>query len=136
MIVLLLTSCRTQYVAMPEVHQRDSLSKSVNTRVDSVYEKDSIAIRMVPGYTGRFGSPGYHYDTVYIDHWHTRSHDCIIIQHDTITVTQRDSVPYPVEVPVEVPTPIPRFYKNCTIGFFLLLLAILAYIANRFYHHR
>ena len=53
-----------------------------------------------------------------------------------VEVIQHDSIPYPVEVPIEVPTPIPRLYRTCTVGFFLLFLALLAYIALRLYLRR
>ena len=77
-------------------------------------------------------------DTVYIDRWHTAYRDrWHTLNHtDTITVTRHDSIPYPVEVPVEVPAPIPRLYRSCTVGFFLILIAIIAFIALRLYLRR
>ena len=77
-------------------------------------------------------------DTVYIDRWHTAYRDrWHTLNHtDTIRITRRDSIPYPVEVPVEVPAPIPRLYRSCTVGFFLILIAIIAFIALRLYLRR
>ena len=77
-------------------------------------------------------------DTVYIDRWHTAYRDrWHTLNHtDTIRITRHDSIPYPVEVPVEVPAPIPRLYRSCTIGFFLILIAIIAFIALRLYLRR
>ena len=77
-------------------------------------------------------------DTVYIDRWHTAYRDrWHTLNHtDTIPVTRHDSIPYPVEVPVEVPAPIPRLYRSCTVGFFLILIAIIAFIALRLYLRR
>lgn len=77
-------------------------------------------------------------DTVYIDRWHTAYRDrWHTLNHtDTIRITRHDSIPYPVEVPVEVPKPIPKFYRSCTVGFFLILIAIIAFIALRLYLRR
>ena len=77
-------------------------------------------------------------DTVYIDRWHTAYRDrWHTLNHtDTIRITRHDSIPYPVEVPVEVPAPIPRLYRSCTVGFFLILIAIIAFIALRLYLRR
>ena len=77
-------------------------------------------------------------DTVYIDRWHTAYRDRwhTLNYTDTIRITRHDSIPYPVEVPVEVPAPIPRLYRSCTVGFFLILIAIIAFIALRLYLRR
>ena len=77
-------------------------------------------------------------DTVYIDRWHTAYRDrWHTLNHtDTIRITRHDSIPYPVEVPVEVPASIPRLYRSCTVGFFLILIAIIAFIALRLYLRR
>ena len=53
-----------------------------------------------------------------------------------VEVIQHDSIPYPVEVPIEVEKPIPRFYVNCTIGFWLLIIGIIIFIAKRLYLYR
>lgn len=83
------------------------------------------------------------HDSIYIDRWHTIriKGDTVYIQDSTNRVEHHtndrttdiahgDSIPYEVEVPVEVPYT-PPFYKNCTIGFWLLLLIIIGSIAIR-----
>ena len=118
-----LTSCRTQYVVMPASHYRDSLHVSSDYRYDSIYidRWHTLVLR---------GDTVFRTDSIYVE----KLRD--IELHDTITVTQHDSIPYPVEVPIEVEKPIPRFYKNCTLGFFLLLIALIAFIALRLYLRR
>lgn len=127
LLLLLLSSCRVRYVAMPEVHQRDSLRVSNTHRYDSIF-------------TDRWhflfqrGDTVFKTDSVYVEKIHE------VEVHDTVTNTTRDSVPYPVEVPIEVPTPVPRFYRNCTIGFWLIILGFVLYwairIAKALYLHR
>lgn len=75
-------------------------------------------------------------DTVYIDRWHTCYRDRVIETRDTLKVVQRDSIPYPVEVPIEVEKPVPRFYRHSTLAFWLLCLALLAYLSLRLYLRR
>ena len=133
-----LSSCHTtRYIPMPSSHTRDSTHLSVYTRADSIreYVSDSMSIRF--GKVSSAGGNGIP-DTVYIDRWHTAYRDrWHTLNHtDTITVTRHDSIPYPVEVPVEVPAPIPRLYRSCTVGFFLILIAISAFIALRLYLRR
>ena len=156
LILFLCSSCRTQYVVMPSSYTRDSTLLSVYTRADSIreYVHDSMSIRFAKGvvpaaqrytvpsgrYTSEVSSAGGNGipDTVYIDRWHTAYHDrWHTLNHtDTIRITRHDSIPYPVEVPVEVPAPIPRLYRSCTVGFFLILIAIIAFIALRLYLRR
>lgn len=156
LILFLCSSCRTQYVVMPSSYTRDSTHLSVYTRADSIreYVHDSMSIRFAKGvvpaaqrytvpsgrYTSEVSSAGGNGipDTVYIDRWHTAYHDrWHTLNHtDTIRITRHDSIPYPVEVPVEVPAPIPRLYRSCTVGFFLILIAIIAFIALRLYLRR
>lgn len=127
LLLLLLSSCRVRYVTMPEVHQRDSLRVSSNHRLDSI----------------RIGE--WHFlfqrgDTVYKTDSIVKEKIVEVEVHDTVTNHTRDSVPYPVEVPIEVPTPVPRFYRNCTIGFWLIILGFVLYwairIAKALYLHR
>ncbi len=53
-------------------------------------------------------------DTVFIERWHTEQAERLIGRHQT-------------------PATIPRFYKNCTIGFFLLLLLFFSRFAFRIF---
>lgn len=50
-------------------------------------------------------------DTIYVKEWHTRWREKIVERHDTIDNT--------VQLPPE--KYIPRFYKDCTVGFWVLL---------------
>ena len=157
LILFLCSSCHTtRYIPMPSSHTRDSTHLSVYTRADSIreYVHDSMSIRFAKGvvpaaqrytvpsgrYTSEVSSAGGNGipDTVYIDRWHTAYRDCwhTLNHTDTIRITRHDSIPYPVEVPVEVPAPIPRLYRSCTVGFFLILIAIIAFIALRLYLRR
>ena len=115
-----LTSCRTpRYIPMPETHSRDSLSTRVNKYVDSTIIDRSHTERQ------RADTLVIH-DSVFVKSYRYLS------QHDTVRVVERDSVPYAVEVPVEVEKPVPRFYKGCTIGFWILILAtVLAILVSR-----
>ena len=72
-------------------------------------------------------------DTVYIDRWHTAYRDrWHTLNHtDTIRVTQRDSIPYPVEVPKYIRQR-NRYDRATSCGFWLLLSAILLFLLARF----
>lgn len=120
---MLLCSCRTQYVVMPSSHTRDSVHLTTDRRYDSIYidRWHTLILR---------GDTVFRTDSIYVE----KLRD--IELHDTITVTQHDSIPYPVEVPIEVAKPIPRIYIRCTLGFFLLLIALIAFIALRLYLRR
>lgn len=113
LLLLLLVSCRTQYVALPEIHtlyhhatdlRVDSTSRDrwheVFTRGDTVFVHDSI------------------------DRWHYR------FINTTDTVHQTDSVPYPVEVPKYIRQR--NWYDRATsAGFWILLAGILLFISIR-----
>lgn len=108
---------------MPSSHTRDSLHVSSDHRYDSIYidRWHTLILR---------GDTVFRTDSIYVE----KLRD--IELHDTITVTQHDSIPYPVEVPIEVAKPIPRFYRTCTLGFFLILLCIILYVLLRIYLRR
>ena len=74
-------SCRTQYVPIETV-KHDSVYIN-RIKYDSIYHKDSIYI-LIKG------------DTVYKYQYKYQYRDKII--RDTVNVTKRDSIPYPVEV--------------------------------------
>jgi len=74
-------SCRTQYVPIETV-KHDSVYIN-RIKYDSIYHKDSIYI-LVKG------------DTVYKFQYKYQYRDKLI--RDTVNVTKRDSIPYPVEV--------------------------------------
>lgn len=86
LLVLLLTSCRTQYVTVPEyhteyVHRTDSL-----VRIDTIMQHDSVSV-LVMG------------DTVRTEHyqWRDRIQLRYVTRTDTIIKTDSVSVPQPVE---------------------------------------
>lgn len=141
---------------MPSSHTRDSVHLTTDRRIDSTFYfiHDSMSIRFAKGvvpaaqrytvpsgrYTSEVSSAGGNGipDTVYVDRWHTIFKDRwhTLSHTDTITVTQHDSIPYPVEVPIEVEKPIPRFYRTCTAGFFLIILCLIWYVFLRIYLRR
>ena len=129
-------SCRTQYVVMPSSHTRDSTHLSVYTRADSIreYVSDSMSIRF--GKVSSAGGNGIP-DTVYIDRWHTAYRDrWHTLNHtDTIRVTRRDSIPYPVEFPKYIRQR-NRYDRATSCGFWLLLIAILLFLLARFFVRR
>lgn len=113
-VVLLGCSCRTALpIALPEQHSRDSTSL---TRVAS---RDSVYIDRWHTLVQR-GDTVWRTDSVYIVRWRD------LQRHDTLTLVQRDSISYPVEVPVEVEKPIPRFYIVCTIALWVIVLLTLS----------
>lgn len=57
-------------------------------------------------------------DTVFVKEWHTRWREKIVEKHDTIDNT--------VQLPPE--KYVPRFYKDCTIGFWVLLVFLILLI--------
>ena len=137
LILFLCSSCRTQYVVMPSSYTRDSTHLSVYTRADSIreYVHDSMSIRF--GKVSSAGGNGIP-DTVYIDRWHTAYRDrWHTLNHtDTIRITRRDSIPYPVEVPVEVPAPIPRLYRFAAWFTILTIVFLILYVFLRIYLRR
>lgn len=122
---ILLLSCRTQYVPLPEQHSRDSTHVSLQLSADSVfqdhYHAESLRRSAVDAGTTNCCDTIIVYDSVFVEKWHYRS------GRDTIRFICHDSIPYPVNVPVEVKTPVPRFYTCSTLLFWstiaLLLLA-------------
>ena len=84
--VLLLMSCRTKYVTVPEYHVM------YQTKIDSVMHRDSIIVHDSVTLWKR-GDTVYKekYQMVYKDRWHDRHHTDTVIRRDSIRV------PYPVE---------------------------------------
>lgn len=81
-VMLLMASCATKYITVPEYHSRDSL-RIVHTK-DSVYRHDSVSTYMRG-------------DTLRKDYYHYTYHETN--NKDTVIVMSRDTVPkpYPVE---------------------------------------
>lgn len=119
MAICVLCSCSTtKYVPVPEYHT-DTLRLSSNTR-DSIYVHDSTYVREAG-------------DTILIEKWHTQWRDRW--RTDTIYQSNRDSIPYTVEVTNEVPTELTwwqqtRLYMaNIMIG--LLAIAVAFYAVRK-----
>ena len=86
LILTMLISCKTKYVAVPEYHMRNkSLSDSLIRR-DSIWVIDSVTLfsRADTVFKEK-------YRTIYKDRWLERSHT------DTIMMVDSIRVPYPVE---------------------------------------
>ncbi len=120
-IIALITSCKTQHV-VPYV-LKDSVSVTykqgetpLTPLIGEESEKISRTAKAVIQRSDPTGqspvvqrsgpAPVVRVDTVFIERWHTTK------------------VPSP-------PEPIPRFYKDCTWGFFILVLLMLGRIALR-----
>ena len=98
----------------------ESLSSNVESLriVDTIYQHDSIFIREIIR-----GDTVYLTRTEWRDRWRTK------LVHDTIHDTQY------IEKIIEKPPEryIPKFYKNCTLSFFILIGIIVLYIIIRWY---
>lgn len=83
---LLMCSCGTKYVAVPEYHTEYVVRTDTFVQRDSVYKFDSVFVK-VQG------------DTVTVEHWATMYRDRWREKavHDTIIKTDSIRVPYPVE---------------------------------------
>ena len=86
LIVGMLTSCRTQYVTIPEIHTMTVEKHDTLLRLDSIFQRDSVIMRMQG-------------DTVYKEKYIIRYRDRIVgktVYRDSVKV---DSirVPFPVE---------------------------------------
>ena len=126
-ILLCFSSCRTQYVPVPQVH------------TDTLYveriKRDSIRIETVKHDSIRIREKG---DTVLIERWHTewrdRWRDRTI--RDSIYIAQHDTISVPYEVIKEVPAQFNRWQRfRMQLGG-LLLLAIVGYLAYLAYKYR
>lgn len=117
--LLLMQSCK---VCKDIVEIRDSVR--VEYKLDSVYlyQHDSI-----------FRDRWRNGDTVFVqvEKWQTRYKDKIVLQHDTIRTN---------ELQVQQVEVVPKFYKNCTIAMWVLVvlgvLAIAARILIKIYLKR
>ena len=88
-LAMLLSSCKTKYVTVPEVRtQYVSRTDSVMVR-DSIFVHDSVEVKMRG-------------DTVVLERWHKEYVNRWRDRMKTDTVHETDSIPYPVEVIKEV----------------------------------
>ena len=83
---LVAVSCKTKYVSVPEYHNIYVEKRDTFTRVDSIYEKDSVLV-MINGDT----ITTYKTKILYRDRWREK-----IVYRDSIK-TDSIRVPYPVE---------------------------------------
>lgn len=109
-LVLALSGCKTCQ-CLPETITRDSIR--VEYQRDSIYAHDSIFI-------DRYRAN----DTVYLtkERWSIRYRD--VLHTDTMYVDNK-------VVEVKTERYVSPFYKNCTILFWLIVVAVIIYIALR-----
>lgn len=104
----LFSSCKTKYVAVPEYHNVYVEKRDTLTRVDSIYEKDSVLV-MISGDT----VTTYKTKILYRDRWREK-----IVYRDSVK-TDSIRVPYPVEKPVSK-------WQRAKDSVLLVLLAMVA----------
>lgn len=109
-MMAILSSCKT---CIPVVEYRDSIR--VEYKLDStyVYLHDSI-------YRDRWHSGDTEY--VQVKEYHTIYKDKIVLQHDTISKTEKDM--QQIEV-------VPKFYRGCTIALWIVIAILAIGIAVR-----
>lgn len=115
-LVTLLAGCKTKYVAVPEVHYRDSVY--VKYARDSVFLRDSVWSTMyVRG------------DTVYSEKYKTRYVYKNVLRIDTVLRTVRDSVPtYALQVRERTVYAM-RWYESLFMYFGIACAAVLVSVA-------
>ena len=115
--ILGMVACKTTAPVVTPSVQNDSVRVSVVHDSVRVYERDSV---FVDRYTKA--------DTIWLttEKWSIRYRDKEVIKHDTIYQVQKET-----EVVTEKFTP--PFYKNCTIGFWVLIVGIVLVIAAKIY---
>lgn len=111
--IMLLFGCVSCKTCIPVVEVRDSIRTEYKLDSVYIYQHDSI-------FRDRWRSG----DTVYVqvEKWQTRYKDKIVQVHDTIRTNEK------IVQNVEV---VPKFYKNCTIALWVLLVFIVLYIVAK-----
>lgn len=115
-IIALFASCKSTQTVVVDKTAKDSVYIT-NWNTDSIYIHDSIFVH-------------HKADTVYRDRWHTEYRYKEL--HDTLMVTRVDSIPYVQEVIVPERY-VPDFYKNCTCGFWIIIVAFVLWLALKIY---
>lgn len=115
LMLLLFGACKTQTAVAPLVI-RDSISITYKqgtlpipqgiTLQEPIKKRNNESANQPPRASPVHTNPIVRVDTVFVERWHTQY------------------LPEPAK-------PIPRFYKDCTIGFWFLLLTLLGSIALR-----
>lgn len=115
-IVVLCSSCRTQYIPVESIVTRTEYKDRVQR--DSVHVHDSIYIREKD-------------DTVFIDRWHTEYKDRLL--RDTTCINKTDSIqiPYPVERKLSRWESFKLQVGEIAIGVIIGLLLIVAWMIRR-----
>lgn len=115
-IVVLYSSCRTQYIPVESIVTRTEYKDRVQR--DSVHVHDSIYIREKD-------------DTVFIDRWHTEYKDRLL--RDTTCINKTDSIqiPYPVERKLSRWESFKLQVGEIAIGVIIGLLLIVAWMIRR-----
>lgn len=108
-IISLCASCKTRYIAVPEVHTEYICKTDTFINRDSIYMRDSI-------YCALLG------DTMYIERWNTKYIERMKYINKTDTICKTDSVAVPYET-IKYRTP--RF-NWVVMGIELILLCLLA----------
>jgi len=133
-VPVILCGCAVQrQLEHTEVHQEHSAHEQEAVRwlqrLDSVFVHDSIYVRERS-------------DTIFIDRWHTQYRDRQLLIHDTLcvrdTVLRGDTLRV-VETKVQTERYVPRFYKTCTILFWLVVVGVVVVVLwrifKRYYLH-
>ena len=118
---LLSVSCKSASCVESVISEVESQKLNVESQrnIDTIYQHDSIYIREI-----QRGDTIYLTRTEWRDRWRTHLvHDTI---HNTEYVTNTEYVDRVIEKPPE--KYIPKFYKNCTWLFFILLLLLVGII--------
>lgn len=116
-IISLCTSCKTRYIAVPEVHTEYISKTDTFLNRDSIYLHDSI-------YCALKG------DTMYIERFNTKYIERMKYTYKTDTICKTDSVAVPYEV-TKYRTPRFNWVVMGIELFLLLLLAVFVYIRKR-----
>jgi len=121
LIAIILVSCKSVSCVESLISEVESQKLNVESQrnIDTIYQHDSIYIREI-----QRGDTIYLTRTEWRDRWRIREvHDTI---HNTEYVTKIEYQDRVIEKPPE--KYIPKFYKNCTWLFFILLLLLVGII--------
>ena len=114
-MITLCAGCKSVETVVVKEHHTDTLKITKHQR-DSVWMHDSIHVT----------EKG---DTVRIEKWHTKYIEKAV--HDTLYQSNRDSIPYPVEVTKEVAAPLKWWQKTLMIIGGSAMIAILLLITYK-----
>lgn len=109
-IIAVFSSCKSQQPCIPTVEYRtkDSIVDHYYHDTTRIYHRDSVIVR----------EKG---DTIYIDRWHDRWLEKIIIQKDSTSDNDNEQQVQTVEV-------VPVYYRRCSWALWILVAAIIVFI--------